>query len=80
VILHAEYGPQLPLWGDWPRDTPLPENLRRQLTSWQQEFEKNMPGWRDGAGFRQWMRKRDVLAESLRELLDGRATLEVPPF
>jgi len=80
VRLSPDYWAELPLWGDWPRDTPLPEDLRRRLAAWQEEFENgysHTSGWTDAAAREHWLAQADGLADALRELLNGRATLDV---
>ena len=47
VRLSPDYSAELPLWGDWPTDTRLPDALRDRLASWQAEFDEN---FRIGAG------------------------------
>jgi hypothetical protein len=77
IRLAADYGAELPLWGDWPADTRLPEDLRQRLAAWQQAFEDNMPGWNNPTSLGQWLSDGEALAASLRELLNDKATLEV---
>lgn len=81
VALSVDYGvPELPLWGDWPGDTPLPDDLRERLAAWQQEFEEGyLPdsGWRSDSARDRWLSKADGLADELRALLAGRAELTV---
>jgi hypothetical protein len=80
VSLSCDYAATLPLWGDWPPDTPLPEELRQRLAAWQEDWEEGhlrVTGWRSEAARAHWLSKADDLASELRTVLDGRAELEL---
>jgi len=82
VSLSCDYSADLPLWGDWPPDTPLPEALRQRLAAWQEEWESNvLPGfgWQSETARAHWLSQVDGLAAELREVLAGRAEVEVGP-
>jgi hypothetical protein len=77
VVLSPDYDAELPLWGDWPLDTRLPDDLRDRLASWQAEFnENNGAGWTKEAK-EHWSAQAERLADALRKVLDGKAELEV---
>lgn len=80
VCLSVEYSVKIPLWGDWPPDTRLPDELRDRLAAWQAEFDEQFhweSGWRSKAAREHWMSQAGDLADTLREVLKGRAELEV---
>jgi len=80
VRLSPDYDVELPLWGDWPLDTRLPDDLRDRLASWQAEFSesfRNGVGWITRQAKEDWVAQADGLAGALRKVLDGKAQLEV---
>jgi hypothetical protein len=80
VRLSPDYDAELPLWGDWPPETRLPDDVRDRLASWQAEFDENHhleDGWVTKEAEEQWVAQADGLADALREVLDGQAELEV---
>lgn len=80
VRLSPDYDVELPLWGDWPLDTRLPDDLRDRLASWQVEFDENFHygvGWITKGAKEHWVAQTDGLADALRKVLDGKAELEV---
>ena len=80
VRLSPDYDVELPLWGDWPLDTRLPDDLRDRLASWQAEFDENFRigvGWVADEAKEQWVAQADGLARALREVLLDKVELEV---
>ena len=77
VRLSPDYDAELPLWGDWPHDTRLPDDLRDRLAAWQAEFNENYGGRWTKEIRERWAAQADGLADALRKVLDGKAALEV---
>jgi hypothetical protein len=80
VRLAPDYMAELPLWGDWPLETRLPDELRDRLASWQAEFDENFghdTGWATEEAKEHWFAQAEDLAAALRQVLDGKADLEV---
>jgi hypothetical protein len=80
VCFSPDYGAELPLFGLWPEGTLLPEDLDRDLRSWQQQFDENFDvksGWTSSEVRDRWAVKATTLATRLKAVLGEGVLFEV---